>query len=325
MGGILLMALLVVAGVPAIQVGYVILAERLLQRLPEKRQWALRPWLWLAPALCLIAIFLVYPAVNTLYLSVMGPRSDRFVGLQNYIFTFTNREMLIAFRNNLLWLAFFPTLTVGFGLVMAVLTDRVRYESIAKSVMFLPMAISFVAASVIWKFVYEFKPAGAPQIGALNALLVAFIPDFQPMAWLVNRLTNNLALIMVAMWVWVGFCLVILSAALKGIPTEILEAARVDGATEWQVFRRVILPMLAPTIIVVATTMVVYALKAFDVVYVMTNGNFDTEVIANRMYKEMFNFRDFGRASAIAVVLFAATVPVMVANIRRFRQQEATR
>jgi alpha-glucoside transport system permease protein len=191
--------------------------------------------------------------------------------------------------------------------------------------MFLPMAISFVAAGVIWKFVYEFRPAGVPQIGLLNAVLTALIAEFRPVAWLVNLRLNNFALIMVAVWVWVGFCLVILSAALKGIEPELLEAARVDGATEWQVFWHIIIPMLTTTIVVVATTMVIIALKAFDVVYIMTNGNFNTEVIASRMYKEMFNFRHAGRASAIAVILFIATAPVMVANIRRFRRQEAMR
>jgi alpha-glucoside transport system permease protein len=206
-----------------------------------------------------------------------------------------------------------------------VLTDRVRYEQAAKTVLFVPMAISFVAASVIWKFVYEFRPAGAPQIGSLNAVLTSLLPGGSPVAWLVNQATNNVALIMVAVWVWVGFCLVILSAAIKGIPTELLEAARVDGATEWQVFRSIMIPLLGPTITVVATTMVIFALKAFDIVYVMTSGNFNTEVIANRMYKEMFTFQQFGRASAIAVILFLATVPVMIANIRRFREQETTR
>ena len=286
-----MLALVVVAGVPAAQVGYAYLVEALIRPLPEKTQWALRPWLWLAPALAFLAVFLIYPALNTLLLSLKDARSADFVGLQNYVFAFTNRTMLIAFRNNLLWLVFFTFFTVGFGLLMAVLTDRVRYEPLAKSVMFMPMAISFVAASVIWKFVYEFRPEGVAQIGLLNAILTSLIPEFQPVAWLVNQVVNNFALIMVAVWVWVGFCLVILSAALKGIDPALLEAARVDGATEWQVFWRIMIPILSTTIIVVATTMVIFALKAFDVVYVMTNGNFNTEVIANRMYKEMFNFR----------------------------------
>lgn len=320
----LLIALIVAVGVPAAQVGYAAVIESALRPLPDRTQWKLRPWLWLLPALTFLAVFLIYPALYTLYLSTLDARSMGFVGLKNYVFAFTNPEMLVAFRNNLLWLVFFTGLTVSVGLLLAVLTDRVRYEGAAKSIIFLPMAISFVAASVIWKFVYEFRPAGAPQIGLLNAVLTA-LPDGRPVAWLVNLRLNNLALIAVAVWVWVGFCLVILSAGLKAIPAELLEAARVDGATEWQVFRRILLPGLSPTIVVVATTMVIFALKAFDVVYVMTNGNFNTEVIANRMYKEMFNVRDFGRASAIAVILFAATVPVMIANIRRFRQQEAIR
>lgn len=325
MSGNLFMALIVVVGVPAAQIGYAYLIEALLRPLPEKIQWKFRPWLWLAPALAFLGIFLIYPALNTLLLSFKDARSTGFVGLQNYVFAFTNRTMLIAFRNNVLWLVFFTFFAVSFGLLMAVLTDRVRYEALAKSVMFMPMAVSFVAASVIWKFVYEFRPEGTAQIGLLNGILTRLVPDFQPVAWLVNLLVNNFALIMVAVWVWVGFCLVILSAALKGIDPELLEAARVDGATEWQVFWGIMLPILSTTIIVVATTMVIFALKAFDVVYVMTNGNFNTEVIANRMYKEMFNFRHFGRASAIAVILFLATVPVMVANIRRFRGQEAVR
>lgn len=325
MAGTLVIALVVIVGVPAVQVGYAAAVESALRLLPDRTQWRIRPWLWLAPALAFLGVFLIYPALHTAYLSVLDARSMAFVGVKNYVFAFTNREMLLAFRNNLLWLVFFTGFTVSLGLLLAVLTDRVRYESAAKSIIFLPMAISFVAASVIWKFVYEFRPAGAPQIGLLNSVLTAVIADARPVAWLVNLRLNNLALIAVAVWVWVGFCLVILSAGLKGIPAELLEAARVDGATEWQVFRKIILPTLSSTIVVVTTTMVIFALKAFDVVYVMTNGNFDTEVIANRMYKEMFNFRDFGRASAIAVILFVATVPVMIANIRRFRQQEAVR
>jgi len=325
MSGTVVMALIVVVGVPAAQIGYAYLVEAMIRPLPEKTQWKIRPWLWLAPALGFLGVFLIYPALNTLWLSVRDARSEQFVGLANYVFVLTDGTMLIAFRNNLLWLVFFTFFAVSFGLLMAVLTDRVRYEALAKSVLFMPMAISFVAASVIWKFVYEFRPAGVSQIGLLNAVLTRLLPGVPPVAWLVNLAVNNVALIVVAVWVWVGFCLVILSAALKGIDPQLLEAARVDGCTEWQVFWRIILPILSTTIVVVATTMVILALKAFDVVYVMTNGNFNTEVIANRMYKELFNFRHFGRASAIAVILFLTTIPVMGANIRRFRGQEAVR
>jgi alpha-glucoside transport system permease protein len=312
-------------GVPAAQVAYIVLAEAALARLPDRRRQAVRPWIWMAPALILLGVFLIYPAAGTFWLSFFDARSDRFVGWQNYHFALTNAGMRVAFRNNLVWLIAFTTAAVGLGLSIAALADRVRYETVVKTILFLPMAISFVAAGVIWKFVYEFRPAGVPQIGLLNAALGRLLPGFEPVAWLVHPMANTLALIVVAVWVWVGFCLVILSAALKAIPAEILEAARVDGAGEWRAFWSIIVPMLGPTITVVATTMVVFALKAFDIVYVMTSGHFDTEVIANRMYKEMFNFRNFGRASAIAVILFSATVPVMAANIRRFRRHEALR
>jgi alpha-glucoside transport system permease protein len=321
----LLLAAVVVAGVPLALVGYVALAEGLVRVLPGRQGARLRPWLWLAPALGFLAVFLVYPTLNTVWLSFQGPRSDTFVGLTNYAFIFTDSAMLEALRNNVLWVVFFTLLSVTLGLVIAVLADRVPYEAVAKSIIFLPMAISFVAAGVIWKFMYDYQPPGLPQTGTANAVLTTVVPGADPVPWLINQPWNNGALIVAAVWVWTGFCLVILSAALKGIPAEVLEAARVDGANEWQVFARVIVPMMGSTIAVVATTMVIFALKAFDIVYVMTNGNFGTEVIANRMYKELFNVRDFGRASAIAVVLLAAIVPVMVFNLKRFREQEAAR
>ena len=279
------------------------------------------PWLYMGSALLFLTVYLIYPILNTAYISFLGKGSKEFTGLDNYWYVFTNAEMLGALKNNLLWLVLFTSITVSLGLVIAVLTDRVRYEAAAKAMIFLPMAISFVAASVIWRFMFEFRPAGMPQIGLLNALLSNF-PGFKPVAWLVNTRVNNFALIGVGIWVWTGFCTVILSAALKGIPPEILEAARIDGASEWQIFWRVILPMMRTTILVVATTMVIIVLKVFDIVYVMTNGNLGTEVIANRMYKEMFNYHHFGRASAIAVILLLAVIPVIAFNVRRFRAQE---
>jgi alpha-glucoside transport system permease protein len=305
-------------GIPALLVGYLIGAERLLRGLPAKRQRTLRPWVWLAPALLFLTVFLVYPVAYTLVFSVLGPESRRFVGLGNYRFVLTNDEMLLAFRNNLLWLVAFTGAALVGGVAMAVLTDRVRYESTVRTILFMPQAISFVAAGVTWKFVYAFRPAGDPQIGLLNALRVG--AGLPPVAWLVAPVVNTFALILVAVWVWMGFCVVILSAALKAIPPDLMDAARVDGAGEWQVLRAITLPLLGPTIGVVATTLVIFALRAFDIVYVMTNGNFGTEVIANRMYKEMFTFRDFGRASAIAVILLIVTSPAIAANVRRFRR-----
>ncbi len=289
--------------------------------LHKRRDWV--PWLYMAPALLILGVYLVYPIVGTVYYSFFDKRSEHFVGWANYKWALTSKVMHIAFRNNILWFIFFTVFVVGFGLVLAVLADRVRYESPLKSIIFLPMAISFVGAGVIWKFVYAYRPKGAPQIGLLNAIITAL--GGEPVGWLVNRHVNNFALIVVGIWVWTGFCMVVLSAAYKGIPRELLEAARVDGATEWQTFRYVTLPLMVPTIAVVTTTMVINVLKVFDIVYVMTNGDFGTEVLANRMYKEMFNFRNYGRASAIAVILLLAIIPVMLINIRRFQEEEALR
>ena len=282
------------------------------------------PWLYLLPALAMLAAFLIVPTINTIYLSFFGPRSQTFVGVQNYLQAFTSPLMLTAFRNNLLWLVVFTVFTVGVGLALAVLLDRVRYEVAIKSIVFLPMAISSVAAGIIWKFMYAFRPGYANQIGLLNAIVVAL--GGQPVGWLIERpWINNLALIAVGIWMWTGFCMVIFSAAYKGIPREMLEAARIDGANEWQVFLRITIPFLKSTIAVVTTTMIVFVLKVFDIVYVMTNGSFDTEVVANRMYKEMYSYQNYGLASAIAVILLLAIIPFVVVNIRRFKAQEALR
>lgn len=279
----------------------------------------LRPWFYVGPSLFLLFLFLVYPAIETIVLSFFGPNSHQFVGLANYRYAFTNSTMLTSFQNNAIWLVIFTIFTVALGLVIAVLVDRVRYERVAKSVIFLPMAISMVGASVIWKFMYAFKPEGIAQIGLLNQIVVAF--GGKPIAWLIHSPWNNVALIAVGVWLWTGFCMVVLSAALKNIPKQLLEAARIDGANEWQVFLKVLLPLLWPTATVVTTTMIVFVLKIFDIVYVMTNGAFNTDVIANLMYKQAFLFGNYGRASAISVILLLVIVPMMWINIRRFKGQ----
>ncbi len=319
----LLMAILVVVGVPAILVAYIWLLETAMARLPFKVSGAIRPWLWVGPGLLLLFFYLIYPSLYTAYLSLYNANSTRFVGLANYAYIVSNSDTLTMLKNNALWLVFLTLLTVTFGLLMAVLFDRVSYESVAKAIVFLPMAISFVAAGIIWRLMYDYQPPGRPQTGTLNAIVSSL--HGLPVPWLIDRTFNTPALIWVGVWMWTGFAMVILSAALKSIPVDILEAARVDGATEWQIFRMVTIPMMSSTITVVATTMIIFALKAFDVVYVLTSGNFGTDVIANRMYKEMFTFTNFGRASAIAVILLLAIVPVMILNVRRFREQEATR
>jgi len=315
----LLAAIVVIVAVPLVLIGYILLVEAVLRRAP--RRWApgLRPWLWLAPALTFLGVFLVYPTIATIIRSFQNRRGNDFVGLDNYAWFFSQNDTLIALRNNVLWVILLPLLVVGLGLLVAVLVDRVRYESTVKSIIFLPLAISFVAAAVIWRFMYELDP----NIGTMNAIVTAAGGD--PVAWLIEQPWNNLFLILVGVWLLTGFAMVILSAGLKGISAELLEAARVDGANELQVFRRIVLPLLAPTIAVVATTVIIYALKTFDVVYTMTNGNFDTNVIANLMYQELFVGGQPGRSAAIAVILFLAIVPVMYVNIQRFRQQEAIR
>lgn len=319
----LITALVVVIGVPAVLFGYIALTERLLHLAPGGMQDRLRPWVWLGPAIAFLVVFLVYPTVYTLYLSFLDKLGTTFVGLDNYVYFLTTGDTLIALRNNVIWLVLLTLFAVGAGLIIAILVDRVRYESIAKALIFLPLAISFVGAGVIWKFMFDFRPPGQAQTGTLNGLLD--VVNVGPVAWLLNFPINTIALIIVAAWIWTGFCMVILSGALKGISTELLEAARVDGANEMQVFRGITFPLLLPTIAVVATTMVITSLKAFDVVYVMTNGAFGTEVIANRMIKELFPFGQPGRASATAIVLLLLIIPVMAININRFRAQEAIR
>jgi alpha-glucoside transport system permease protein len=323
LGSRIITGLIVIVGVPAATVGYVALIEWVLGRFSYDARRRLRPWLWLAPALVILTVYLVYPTINTLYLSFLNFNSTKFVGIENYRTLFTQPSGLITLRNNLFWLVLVAGAVVVLGMLFAVLFDRVRYEAAAKALIFIPMAISFTAASVIWKLQYDYQPLGSPQTGTLNAIAVAL--GAQPVPWLIKSPLNTFMLIIVGIWMWTGFGVVILSAGLKGIPTEIIEAAQVDGATEFQILMRVIVPMMASTIAVVATTMIINALKAFDIVYVMTSGNYNTDVMANQMYKQMFLFTNFGYSSAIAVVLLLAIVPVMIINIRRFRAQEEIR
>ncbi len=298
------------------------------------RQGRVTPWFYLLPALVVMATFIIYPGLNTLFLSFRNDDGTAWATancvaggpcwgvLENYRYALTSDIMLTAFVNNLTWILLMVSGTVLLGLLIATLADRVRYEPLAKAIIFLPMAISFVGAGVIWKFVYDFG-SGQVEIGLLNALVTAL--GGSPVSWLTEPQTNTIALTVVGVWMWTGFCMTILAAALKGVPTETLEAARVDGATEWQTFWRVMVPQILPTITVVITTMVINVLKIFDIVYVMTGGNYGTEVIANRMYSEMYKSFKTGRATAIAIVLIAVIIPAMYFNIRRFREQEATR
>jgi len=279
------------------------------------KKLGLLPWLYVAPVVVILGVYLVYPVLSTAYLSFFNADSTRFVGLENYIYLFTHQDTLIAFKNNLLWLIFFTSFTVSLGLLIAVLADKVRYESAAKSIIFLPMAISGVAAGTIWKFMLDFNP----RIGLLNAIVKGVL-HARPIAWLQRYPINTFALITVGIWMWTGFSMVILSAAIKNIPRDILEAAEVDGATEWQKFWHITIPMVSTTIVVLTTTLVINVLKVFDIVYVMTGGNYGTDVIANRMFKLFYVENQFGRSAAIAVVLLLLITPVMAINAKWFRE-----
>jgi alpha-glucoside transport system permease protein len=292
-----------------------------LQRVSWREQ--VIPWLWAGPAIIITLIFLVWPVLSTIWLSFQSFDSSSFVGLKNYKFIFTSADMLNVLENNILWLIVATFFTVLFGLIIAVLVDRVKIESTVKAAIFIPMAISFVGASVIWLFVYAYSPQGTSQIGLLNAVLTGV--GGSPVAVLQTTSINNFALMVIYIWMWTGFCMVILSAALKGISTDLLEAARVDGANEFQIFFRVIVPVISPTIAVVVTTMLINVLKIFDIVYATTGGNFKTGVVAMSYYQQLFNFNDNGVANALAVILLLAVVPIMYVNLRRFRAQEAQR
>jgi alpha-glucoside transport system permease protein len=292
-------------------------------RMPERFRESVRPWVFVGPALVILSIFLLYPAINTIWLSFLDGDSEKWVGLSNYGFVFTDDGMLRAIRNTLLWIIIVPSVAVSAGLGIAVLSDKLqRGESFAKSLIFLPMAVSFVGASVVFGLVYNFKVFGA-QTGLLNGINQGFGND--PVAWLSQEPWNNLMLMVIMIWMQTGFAMVILSAAIKSVPDDILEAARIDGATEIQVFWRVVLPSILSTVVVVLTTMVITVLKVFDIVFVMTNGESGTEVIAEQMIRWFFRNDHNGRGAAIAVVLFLAIIPVMWINVKRFRAEEAIR
>jgi alpha-glucoside transport system permease protein len=311
--------------------------NNLVERLPDLWRNRLLPFVFVGPAVAIMSWYLAIPTLRTFWISLFGRNgperglgilellgSENFVGLSNYAAVFTEKLMQEAFRNNLMWIVFGSTLSVVFGLIIAVMADRSSFEKAAKSLIFLPMAISFVGASVIWNFIYEYRPAGQAQIGLLNAIVTAlgYTPQAWPQ-WVAVSPWNNLFLIVIVVWLQAGFAMVLFSAALKGIPDELLEAGRMDGASEIQVFFRIMIPYIQGTLISVWTTIVIFTLKIFDVVWVMTGGQFGTHVIATQFYRQSFTNRNSGFGSAIAIVLLIAVVPVMFYNLKQFREQEA--
>lgn len=274
-----------------------------------------RPWLFLGPALLLLFFYLFYPVVQSVILSFYGRTGEEFVGLDNYLWLFQSGEFLESFRNNMLWLIVVPTLSTFFGLIIATMTDRIWWGNIAKTLIFMPMAISFIGASIIWKFIYEYRSGGGEQIGLLNALVVFF--GGEPQTWIQIPFWNNFFLMVILVWIQTGFAMVILSAALRGIPDETIEAAVLDGASGLQIFFRIMVPQIWGTIAVVWTTITILVLKVFDIVLAMTNGQWGTQVLANQMFSWLFQGGgDYGRSAVIALVIMILVVPIMVWNIK---------
>ena len=281
----------------------------------------LRPYIFIAPAVIILVIFILYPVVETLRLSFFNKTGFEFVGIKNYVWAAKDPEFKRAILNNLGWLLVVPTLSAFFGLVIAYLADKLWWGTIAKSIIFMPMAISFVGAGVIWKFVYDYRGPGDDQIGFLNAVVVSL--GFEPQAWMTIPIWNNLFLMAIMIWIQTGLAMVIFSAALRGIPKEMLEAARIDGASEFKIFTSIIIPYLEKTILVIWTIITILVLKIFDIILAMTNGQWNTEVLANLMYDWMFRGGgDSGRGSLMAIVIMIGVIPIMIWNIRRHKEDE---
>lgn len=280
----------------------------------------IRPWLFLGPVLMVLGLYLVFPVFESLRLSFHDSRGVNFIGLANYRWLINDPEFREAIFNNMLWLLVVPALTTFFGLVIAALTDRLWWGNIAKSLIFMPMAISFIGASVIWKFVYDYRGEGDAQIGLLNALVELF--GGTPQAWITLIPWNNFFLMVILVWVQTGFAMVILSAALRGIPEETIEAATIDGATPLQIFFKIKIPQIWGTIAVVWTIITILALKVFDIVLAMTNGQWNSQVLANLMFDWMFRGGgDYGRGATIAVVIMVLVLPIMIWNIMSARRE----
>ena len=295
----------------------------LVEQFPSEWTRRLQPFVFVGPGLAILAWFLAIPTFRTLILSFQDAPSLNWVGFSNYIYAFTDPIMLSAFGNNLLWLIFGTSFSVGLGLLIAVLADRSGFESFYKAIIFMPMAISFVGAGVIWKFVYTFKGTGSgiQEIGLLNAILIGMGGQAQP--WLQMPPWNNFLLIIIMVWLQTGYAMVIISSAIKGVPAELIEAARIDGSSEIHAFFNITVPYIQGTLITVTTTILIFSLKLFDIVRVMTGGNYNTNVVANEFYLQRFTYGDAGRASAIAIVLLIAVIPIMVYNLRQFRESKA--
>jgi len=294
-----------------------LLTSKLRSRSGERIQFVA----FVLPAVALISIGLLYPAVKTIYSSFFGNVEGDFVGLDNYHTVFTDTQQLKVLRNTALWVALVPTISTFIGLIYAVLVDRSRFEKFAKALIFLPMAISLVGASIIWKFVYDYRDATNDQIGLANQLIKSVGLDTYQ--FLLTEPWNNLFLIVIMIWVQAGFAMTILSASIKAIPEDIVEAARLDGVSGLKMFRYITIPSIRPSLIVVLTTISITTLKAFDIVRTATGGNFDTSVLAYEFYVQSFRSNNPGLGAALATLIFVLVLPIVVYNVRQMRKLEA--
>jgi alpha-glucoside transport system permease protein len=277
---------------------------------------------FMAPALLLLLVGLILPSIQTMYSSFLSSSGKDFVGFANYLWIFTQSDGITSVVNSIIWVLLVPTVSTIVGLAYAVFIDRTRGEKIYKVLVFMPMAISFVGAGIIWRFMYEYRGADFPQIGLLNQILVWF--GGEPQQWLLNEPWNNLFLIVVLIWVQTGFAMVVLSASIKGVPQELLEAAELDGANAWQRFLSVTIPSIRPALIVVLTTISIASLKVFDIVRTMTAGNYGTSTLANEMYTQFSKF-EAGRSAALSVILFVLVLPIVIYNARQIKKQREVR
>jgi alpha-glucoside transport system permease protein len=304
----------VVVGVGGVWLFYAGMNALITRIAGERTQRKLLPWVFVGPALALLAIYLVIPAVLTIITSLTAQG-----GLKNWEWALTDKAIWATYRNNIIWLIVGTAGAVGLGLLIAGLVDRVKHESVAKTLVFIPLAISLVGASVIWRFVYAWKPAGQEQYGLLNAVWTAL--GQQPVPWIQTPPINTYLMIVILIWLQTGFAMVVLSAAIKGVPAEVTEAAKLDGASERQLFFKIIVPMIRGSLVTVTITTAIVVLKVFDIVYTLTGGRFDTDVIANQMFLQKFQFFNDGRSAVLAVILFVAVLPLMILNVRQMRHQ----
>jgi alpha-glucoside transport system permease protein len=314
----------VLIGVGAALALYWIL-NKIAEILPDRLEHRIKPYLYILPAYAAIVFYLVYPAVQTVVFSFKDSSSTTWVGLDNFTGLLKTHSFQQTLFNTLLWMIIVPAATVVLGLAVAVLADRLspRGENTAKTLVFMPMAISMVGAGVVWRFLYAYRPEGRPQIGLQNAIVTGL--GGHPVAWLEQSQfhLNSLFLMVMLLWAQVGFSMVLMSAAIKGVPVDTLEAARIDGANERQIFFRVVVPQIRGTIITVFVTTLIATMKIFDIVYVMTNGNFNTNVLGNEFFNQLFTNFNNGAAAAIVVMLMIAIIPIMIYQIRHFRAEEA--